>query len=310
MSKIKLFLIIIFLINLNAHVFANVIEIKVKIDDNIITNLDIENEKRYLFFLNPKLQELKKSRIQNIAIESLITDIIKKKELEKYFDFSQNNKIIDIVEKNLMLKKNIKNKENFIKILNNLDLDYEIVQQKFFIEALWNKLVYEKYSANVVINENELKKKIQEQISKGKKKFSYNLSEIFFEDSLNENLDNKILKINESIKSVGFENTANIFSSANTSNKGGLIGWINELQISNKIIKEISKLNINEISKPIKLQKGYILIKVNDKKEVKQKINLNEQLKKLVNNETNRQLNNFSNIFYKRLKKNIKINEY
>ena len=272
--------------------------------------MDIENEKRYLFFLNPKLQELKKSRIQNIAIESLITDIIKKKELEKYFDFSQNNKIIDIVEKNLMLKKNIKNKENFIKILNNLDLDYEIVQQKFFIEALWNKLVYEKYSANVVINENELKKKIQEQISKGKKKFSYNLSEIFFEDSLNENLDNKILKINESIKSVGFENTANIFSSANTSNKGGLIGWINELQISNKIIKEISKLNINEISKPIKLQKGYILIKVNDKKEVKQKINLNEQLKKLVNNETNRQLNNFSNIFYKRLKKNIKINEY
>ena len=89
-----------------------------------------------------------------------------------------------------------------------------------------------------------------------------------------------------------------------------MIGWINELQISNKIIKEISKLNINEISKPIKLQKGYILIKVNDKKEVKQKINLNEQLKKLVNNETNRQLNNFSNIFYKRLKKNIKINEY
>ena len=74
--------------------------------------MDIENEKRYLFFLNPKLQELKKSRIQNIAIESLITDIIKKKELEKYFDFSQNNKIIDIVEKNLMLKKNIKNKEN------------------------------------------------------------------------------------------------------------------------------------------------------------------------------------------------------
>ncbi len=310
MNKIKLFLIIIFLINLNAHVFANVIEIKVKIDDNIITNLDIENEERYLFFLNPKLQELKKSRIQNIAIESLITDIIKKKELEKYFDFSQNNKIIDIVEKNLMLKKNIKNKENFINILNNLDLDYEIVRQKFFIEALWNKLVYEKYSANVVINENELKKKIQEQISKGKKKFSYNLSEIFFEDSLNENLDNKILKINESIKSVGFENTANIFSSANTSNKGGLICWINELQISNKIIKEISKLNINEISKPIKLQKGYILIKVNDKKEVKQKINLNEQLKKLVNNETNRKLNNFSNIFYKRLKKNIKINEY
>ena len=209
-----------------------------------------------------------------------------------------------------MKKKNIKSKENFAKILKKLNLDYEVVKQKFFIEALWNQLVYEKYSTNVVINKNELKKKIQNQIRQEKKKFSYNLSEIYFEDSLDESLEIKVSKINESIKNVGFENTASIFSSANTSNKGGLIGWINELQISSKIIKEISKLNINEISKPIKLQKGYILIRLNGKREFKQKINLDDQLKKLINNEKNRQLNNFSMIFYKRLKKNIEINEY
>ena len=73
---------------------------------------------------------------------------------------------------------------------------------------------------------------------------------------------------------------------------------------------EIRKLNINEITRPIKLQNGYILIKLNDKKEFRQKINLDEELKKLINNETNRQLNNFSTIFYKKLKKNIEINEY
>ncbi len=310
MNKIKLFLIFIFFFNFNNQVFGNLIEIKVKIADDIITNLDIKNEERYLFFLNPKLKELQKSRVQNIAIESLITDIIKKRELEKYFDFTKNKKIIEVIEKNLLLKKNIQNKENFLKILENLDLNYEIVKQKFLIEALWNQLVYEKYSANVVINKIELKKKILEQISREKKKFSYNLSEIFFEDSLDNSLDSKISKIYESIEKVGFENTASIFSTANTSNKGGLIGWINELQISDNIIKEINKLNINEISKPIKLQKGYILIKLNDKKEVRQKINLDEQLKKLINNETNRQLNSFSTIFYKRLKKNIEINEY
>ena len=310
MNKIKIFFIIIILLNLNNSVGGDAIEIKVKIQEEIITNLDIENEIKYLFFLNPKLQELQKSRVQKIAIESLITDIIKKKELEKYFDFSKNRKIIEIVEKNLLKKKNIKSKKNFIEILKNLDLNYEIIKQKFFIEALWNQLVYEKYSANVVINKNELKKKIQNQIRQEKKKFSYNLSEIYFEDSLDESLEIKVSKINESIKNVGFENTASIFSSANTSNKGGLIGWINELQISDNIIKEINKLNINEISKPIKLQKGYILIKLNDKKEVRQKINLDEQLKKLINNETNRQLNSFSTIFYKRLKKNIEINEY
>ena len=109
---------------------------------------------------------------------------------------------------------------------------------------------------------------------------------------------------------MGFENTANIYSISNTSSNGGLIGWINELQISTKIIKDIKKLRINEISQPIKLQNGYILIKLNDKREFKQKINLENELKKLIKNETNRQLNNFSTIFYKRLKKNIEINEY
>ncbi len=310
MKIVKLFFVIIFFFNFNNQVFGDLIEIKVNIGDEIITSLDIENEKRYLFFLNPKLQELQESKIQNIAEESLITEIIKKKELEKYFDFSKNRKIIEIVEKNLLRKKNIKNKQDFIQILKNLDLDYEIVKQKFFIEALWNQLVYEKYSSNVVINKNELKIKIQEQIRKEKKKFSYNLSEIFFENSLEENLDKKILKINESIKNIGFENTASIYSTSNTSNRGGLIGWINELQISSKIINEISKLDINGITKPLKLQKGYILIKLNDKKEIKQKISLEEQLKKLINSETNRQLNSFSNIFYKRLKKNIEINEF
>ena len=299
-----------FILNFNNQVLGNIIEIKVKVQDQIITNVDIENEKRYLFFLNPKLRELKKIRMQNIAIESLITDIIKKKELEKYFDFSKNRKLIDIVEKNLYKKKNIKNKENFLALLESLNLDYDIIKEKLYVEALWNRLVYEKYSANVVINKNELKKKIQDQVNEGKKKFSYNLSEIFFEDTIDEDLDKKILKINESIKNIGFENTANIYSSANTANKGGLIGWINELQMSNKIIREIRKLNINEITRPIKLQNGYILIKLNDKKEFRQKINLDEELKKLINNETNRQLNNFSTIFYKKLKKNIEINEY
>ena len=144
-----------------------------------------------------------------------------------------------------------------------------------------------------------------------KKKLNTHITyEIFFTEGIEETLDQKIKKINKSINDIGFENTANIYSISNTSNKGGLIGWINELQLSNIIGKEIKKLNVDEISKVIKIQNGYILIKLNDKKEFNQKINVNDQLKRLINNETNRQLNNFSTIHYKRLKKNIDIDEY
>ena len=289
---------------------ANLIEIKVKLQNEIITNLDIDDEKKYLFFLNPKLLELEELQINKIAIDSLINEIIKKKEVERIFSLDQNEKLLNVVENNLLLKKNIKNKEEFVQILNNQKLDYNNIKQKLLVEALWNQLIFKKYSENVVINREELKTNILSQYNKNKKKFSYNLSEIFFAESIGENIKQRISDINKSISEIGFENTANIYSIASTAKKGGLIGWVNELQISSKIGIEIKKLDINQVTKPIKVQNGFIIIKLNDKKEFNQKINIDEQLKRLINNETNRQLNNFSTIYYKKLKKNIDIYEY
>ncbi len=289
---------------------ANLIEIKVKLQNEIITNLDIDDEKKYLFFLNPKLLELEELQINKIAIDSLINEIIKKKEVERIFSLDQNDKLLDVVENNLLLKKKIKNKEEFIQILNSQKLDYNNIKQKLLVEALWNQLIFKKYSENVVINREELKTNILSQYNKNKKKFTYNLSEIFFAESIGENIKQRISDINKSISEIGFENTANIYSIASTAKKGGLIGWVNELQISSKIGIEIKKLDINQVTKPIKVQNGFIIIKLNDKKEFNQKINIDEQLKRLINNETNRQLNNFSTIYYKKLKKNIDIYEY
>ena len=310
MNRIKIFIVLIILSSFSNNLYGSLLEIKVKIQNQIITNLDIENEKNYLFFLNPKLRNLEQSRINNIAKESLITEIIKKTELKKFFEFNIDGDLLNVVEKNLYKRKNIKNKDEFLKILKNRDLDYEVIKEKLYFEALWNQLIYQKYSTNVILDEDKLRKNILDQVTKEKTKFSYNLSEIFFTESIEETLDQKILKISKSIKKIGFENTANIYSISNTSNKGGLIGWINELQISKVIGNEIKSLKVDEVSKAIKLQNGYIIIKLNDKKVFNQKINVDDQLKKLINNETNRQLNNFSTILYKRLKKNIDIDEY
>ena len=112
--------------------------------------------------------------------DSLITEIIKKKEVRKYYDFDKNQELINTVEKNFIQKKNIQTRDEFIQILRSKNLDYEIIKQKLYIETLWNQLIYQNYSSNVVINKNDLKKNILNQINKEKKKFSYNLSEIFF----------------------------------------------------------------------------------------------------------------------------------
>ena len=308
-NKTIFFLLIIF-IYLTNNLLAEKILIKAKVKNEIITNIDLEHEVNYLIFLNPKLYELNKSRLNKLALDSLITEIIKKNELEKIFDLNEENKFIEIIEDNLIKAKQIKNKSIFKEILKSKNLKYKIIKEKLKVEAMWNQLIYDKYANNLKINKIELKQKILNNLENKNKTFEYNLSEIMYASSANESHDTILIKIQNNLKDIGFENTANIFSISNTSKNGGLIGWVNELQLSNKIRNQIKMLEIDQVSKPIKIQNGYLLIKINDKKEFKEKINIDDQLEKLVNKERNRQLNSFSNIFYKRLKKNIEINEY
>ena len=310
MSKIKIIIFLIFTLTFVQFSYGDSIEIKVKINDEIITNLDIENEKKYLLYLNPKLIELEKSKIEDLARNSLIAEIIKKIELEKFFDFTNNNQLVNKLEKQLIKRRNISSVEDFKKILKDKDLDYFIVKEKLLIETLWNKLIYDKYKDNVVINKEELRENIIIKFNNNKKKFSYNLSEIVLSKDVSTSINKKLLEINKSIKKVGFENTATIYSISSSSKNGGLIGWINEIQISKKINEKIRKLEVNQITEPIEIQNGYILIKVNKKKQIQQNININNELDKLMNKEMNSQLNIFSTIFYKKLKKNIEINEY
>ena len=310
MSKIKIIIFLIFISTFNQFSYSDTIEIKVKINDQIITNLDIENEKKYLLFLNPKLIELERSKVEDLARNSLITEIIKKIELEKFFNFTKNDQLVNKIEKQLIKKRNISSVEDFKKILKEKDLNYFIVKEKLLIETLWNKLIYDKYKDNVVINKKELRENIIIEFNNKKKKFSYNLSEIVISKDISVSFNKKLLEINKSIEKIGFENTATIYSISSSSKNGGLIGWINEIQISKKINEKIRKLEVNQITEPIEIQNGYILIKVNNKKQIQQDINIDNELDKLINKEMNSQLSNFSTIFYKKLKKNIEINEY
>ena len=78
MSKKIVFLSFIIFMNLSSWLASSTIYIKAEIQNEIITNVDMEREKKYLIFLNPKLKDLEENRIDKIALNSLITEIIKK----------------------------------------------------------------------------------------------------------------------------------------------------------------------------------------------------------------------------------------
>jgi len=308
LSKILLILVLLLFNNIPSNSFE--VNIEIKIQDQIITNIDILNEKKYLYFLNPKLENIDDEIVNKLAKESLIKEIIKKNEISKFFNFNDNKKINNIAETNLLKSKNIHSRNDFKEILKNINLNYKTIENKLKIETLWSQLIYEKYKDNVKVNKKKLRDRISKKFINKKKTFEYNLSEIVLSPDLKNNLDLELNKIIESIQNVGFENTANIYSISNTAKNGGLIGWVNEAQLSQQINNTLKNLDIYQISKPIEINNGYILLKINNKKKYENKINIDEQFQKALNKEINKQLNNFSNIYYKKLKKNIRINEF
>ena len=302
---LKTLLIIIFVQN---YLFAaENVKIILKINDEIITNIDIQKEYNYLIVLNNDFKKVNKEKALLIAKESIIKEKIKEKEIEKYYDLKEETDYLENVIKNFYKSLSLNNKKEFIKYIEKYGLTYRDIKQKFKIETTWNELIYKKYNEQVKIDLEKLRKKILKQ---KENQNSYLLSEILFRSEINEDVNKKYELIKKSIESVGFKNSANIYSLAETSKVGGKIGWINENQLSKEIIKKLEKLKINEYSKPINLVEGYLILKVEDIKKIKNNnLDIDKELKNLENYERNKQLNKMSNIFFSKIKNNTIINE-
>ena len=167
-------------------------------------------------------------------------------------------------------------------------------------------MIFSKYNNQVKVDEEEIKLKIKNQKEILKE---YNLSEILFQLNSNEKLLDKYNLILKNIENSGFKNSANIFSISNSSKFGGDLGWINETQLNENLLNQIKSLNIKQLTKPIQVTNGYLIIKLNDKRERKIKIDFEKTLKKMILEEKNRQLNQLSLIYFNKIKQNIFVSE-
>ena len=282
-------------------------KILVKIENQIITSLDVNNEYKYLIALNPSLKNSRKEDIVKLSKRSIINERIKKIEIEKNFNNPQiPEKFLDRILQNVYLKIGIENINDFKKYLAINDIDFENVKNKLEIEALWNELILIKFSSKVNINEDNLRKQIQESNKFSK---SYLLSEIAFEISNLNNLDSKFMEISDVINNKGFDFAALKYSVSSTSNFGGKLDWINENSLNKQIKEAIKNLKINDFTKPINVSSGFLILKINDIKNTKIEVNVEDELKKLTNFEKNNQLNQYSKIYFNKVKKNLQIDE-
>ena len=288
---------------------AKSIESKIihNIENEIITNIDIKNQFKYLVALNNSLKELNKEKILSISNESIIREKIKKIEISKNFkEVKLNEDYIDILLKNIYSRLNLNSINEFELYLKDYDLTISKIKSKITIDALWNELIIKKYGTKININEDKLKNEILKN-SKIQLK-EYQLSEIIFEVANKQEINKKYNEVIKSVSEIGFGNSAATYSFSESSKIGGDIGWINENSLNDEIRKNINTLKIGEITKPIILSNGILILKLIDTKNSETTVNAENELKKAIKYERNRQLNQYSKIYYNKIKKNLEFN--
>ncbi len=305
----KLFLgFIIFFSFLSSDIYSFENKIILKVDNEIITSIDILDETNYIKAMNENFQNLDQNELWKISLKSITREKIKKIELlnnlEKIeIDDDNFNKIITSIYERF----GFNNLEDFKFHLNSFNVNYDTFKKKVSIETLWNELIYSKFYNKIYIDKEKLKKEIRDNSTKKIKSFL--LSEIVFDISENQTIEKKYELIKKEINERNFKKAALKYSISNTANSGGNLGWVNEDVINKKLKNEIVNLKIGELSKPIIIPGGALILKIENVKEINNEINLEKKLNDLVRYSTNEQLNQFSNIYFNKVKKNIKINE-
>ena len=295
-----------FLLSLN---FANSFENKIifKVNNEIITSLDILNELRYLQVINKEFNNIKKEEAFQISKNSLIREKIKEIEIKKIIkEIEIEDKVLQNLILNYFKEFEIKSISEFEKYFLDRNIDPNEIKKKITLEILWNQLIYRKYQKNLKIN----KQKILDDLKKNDKQSEFLLAEILFNVNEGENLNDKFNLISNTIKKINFSQTALAYSISNTANKGGKLGWVAESILSEKIFNELKNLKIGEHTNPIIVPGGFLILKLLDLRKISKDFDLNNEVKKIVRKKTNQQLNRFSNIYFNKVKKNITINEF
>jgi peptidyl-prolyl cis-trans isomerase SurA len=282
-----------------------------KIDNKIITTIDIKQEEKYLIVLNQNLKKIDKNKLKILAIDSIIKEKIKEIELVKYYKIDNILSDANLMEiiKNLYQTLGFENEKKFKNYLESQSLKYSSIKRKLAIEMLWNNLIFKKFNNRVIIDENEIKNNLDIELKNLRFTRNIFLSEILIRNSKDLKLDIIYSEILKSIKNVGFATTANIFSKSATAKIGGKVGWVKETSLSKQIYENIINLNKGQISKPIKINENFLILRIDDAKVNKQKIDKKKILSNKISFEKNQQLERFSLAYFNKVKQSIKINE-
>ena len=308
----KIFFALIFLLQ-SQILFADISnKIVVTVGNLPITLYDLKQEVKLLSILNPgKLENQSIEDLQSLGIESLTIKKIKEQEIKKnQLDNTEDEEFIEY-EISRVLKSLNMDKPALERVFAENQLEIADLKNHILIEIKWNRLVYAIYKNKIKIDEESVNKKVEEYSMKENSYDEYFLSEIIVPVSDSQNPNDVYQKVKSRLLSEKFENVAREISISQTRDAGGEVGWVSEKTIAEIVIKKIEDLNVGEITNPILIPEGIMIIKLNNKREIKNKINKDQLKRKIILNERDKILTTYSKMYLNKLKSNtmIEIND-
>ena len=309
----KFYLICLFLLlNYNSQINAEQsIVLKYKVNDDLITNYDIAKEAKYLAALNTSLQDIDQNQLLDLGKKSLIKEKIKTYEVEKYYKVNYQSTAADTYIENFKKKLGFENNSNFETYLINYETNINEIKRKLILELTWNKMIADLYQDSILIDEKRISETLEKIIAEKKIQKSFELNEIVFSEKNKEDFLKKYDSIIIDIEKFGFEKAAIIHSISSTANNGGNIGWVNQSQLSEKIYNAVVSLDLGNYTKPINSAGGSIILQLKNIKDILAKdIDKELELSKIINDEKNRQLQEFSIIHFKKIENNFYVKKF
>ena len=271
-----------------------------------ITKSDVVNEIKIILILNNESYSVEKmDELHQIAVNSIIKRSIKQIEIEKNTFLKFNNE--DLEKKLIQLAINLNMDLDTLKnICESNALDFLLIENQIKTELFWNSLIFELYRSRIKINSEEIEERLK--LMQNKEQINeYLISEILIKSVEKNNLELEIEKLKNKIKIEGFENIARKLSISESSANGGMLGWVNENIMSEKVKSAIVAAPVGDVSEPILLPEGILIFKIRDKRKVKNNISLEEAKNQLINSEKTKILQMYSLSHYDKLRRSVSI---
>ena len=157
--KFKILIIISLLIFLSLNkLYAFENKILFKVNNEVITSIDIYEEVKFLKVFNKEINELSKKELLEISKNSIVRDKIKKVEIMNYVkELKIEDRFLLKFIKDRYSKINLNSIEDFENFLRNNNLNIKNVREKIAIELIWNDIICQKFSSKINIDKNKIK---------------------------------------------------------------------------------------------------------------------------------------------------------